>query len=295
MSDETMPLQVEVENALSYLLASADHRRSTSSHDVPLTYFHAVEPFSSSIMAAFPHDRLRFPSDSHRMFPDLAKRLERTLDVSVMNNGGYDDEARVKFGLMRIRTVPASHLRGRVNGAGEVNIELTNAICFRDATYQASRSYLGTVGGRFRLLETLDQRVGRLTREGRGETERVANFIVNVAVTRHYAWGVRLGYIGTPSLNLMTDPTGVAELLRCRDGGEKGKRAAVLHWVRDHWRRKRADSDAFVKVRAHLRGRTRFEWDGMHCEIVPSNADLESFEKGGGAVLAPWDREQAST
>lgn len=92
---------------------------------------------------------------------------------------------------------------------------------------------------------------------------------------REYLWSVLLGEPGIPRARFVTDVAGVRESFRLRDiPPGKQRRAALRHWVRDHWRknRKRGGEDN-AWVRAHLRGSLDFVWNGLSCQIMPSKED----------------------
>ena len=82
-----------------------------------------------------------------------------------------------------------------------------------------------------------------------------------------------------PSLTLLTDPTGVKEFWKLRDVpvGKK-RRDALLHWVNDHWRKKRNDPDVEVYVRKHLRGSKSLTYKSFSAKIVPSEKDQLDVE-----------------
>jgi hypothetical protein len=88
-----------------------------------------------------------------------------------------------------------------------------------------------------------------------------------------YNWRVELGLQGVEStIALQTDAIGAREAFRLRDVPKgSGRRAALRHWVREHWRQRR-ESDPSL-VRSHLRGAERFTWAGLDCRIVPSSVD----------------------
>jgi hypothetical protein len=82
------------------------------------------------------------------------------------------------------------------------------------------------------------------------------------------------GNSGLP-ISFSTDAHGVAESFRLRDIASGAKRrAALLHWVDGHWRKRRDDPDAVAWVRRHMRGATSFDWNGMQCKIRPSREDV---------------------
>lgn len=95
-----------------------------------------------------------------------------------------------------------------------------------------------------------------------------------VAVANFDHWMVSFGYEGTPLATLKTDPYGAREAFRLRDAPPgRQRRAALRHWVREHWRRTGND-DGSALVREHLRGALRFTWNGLSCEITPSIRDI---------------------
>jgi hypothetical protein len=95
---------------------------------------------------------------------------------------------------------------------------------------------------------------------------------LSVQFTRRYYWHVKLGYPQARArLALATNATEARKLFAARDLPEgKQRRAALRHWVAEHYRRARE-----VEVRSHFRGAERFNWDGMQCEITPSEYDRD--------------------
>jgi len=92
---------------------------------------------------------------------------------------------------------------------------------------------------------------------------------------REYLWSVLLGEEGIPRARFVTDILGIREAFRLREApAGKSRRAALRHWVREHWRRQNRESAADrAWVRAHLRGATEFAWSGLRCRIEPSRED----------------------
>lgn len=103
---------------------------------------------------------------------------------------------------------------------------------------------------------------------------RNVSFAYGVAWSSSMFWHVDLGYdgISTPSLRFPTDPIGIRELFKARDVPDgKRRRAALRNWVRAHVRKRRkADPQAEIDVRKHLRGATSFTWCGMRARVSPS-------------------------
>jgi hypothetical protein len=76
---------------------------------------------------------------------------------------------------------------------------------------------------------------------------------------------------------LPTSPRGCLSFFQDReiDPG-RSRRAALRHWVRQHYRDVSDSGLAFV--REHLRGNTEFGWRGLAAEILVSAFDLEKNE-----------------
>lgn len=96
---------------------------------------------------------------------------------------------------------------------------------------------------------------------------------------RRYYWSVLIGEGHGPRARFITDIAGMREVFRLRDiPPGRARRAALLHWVREHWRKRRlpgANDRHFV--RQHLRGVWSYQWNGLHCQIEPSVEDLEAL------------------
>jgi hypothetical protein len=119
-----------------------------------------------------------------------------------------------------------------------------------------------------------------LGEELNGRLQSICAMALGFQFTRWYQWRVYLGFDGFAGMDLPTDPVGAQEAFRLRDIPEgRSRRAALRHWVRDHWRQNRRDPAIEVKVRAALRGATKFSWNGLRCKIAPSRYDLSVVEQ----------------
>lgn len=108
------------------------------------------------------------------------------------------------------------------------------------------------------------------------DTLDAGGLAIAIALRHRYEWAVNIGFEKSPSVRIVTDPTGMKELFRLRDVTDgRDRRDALMTWVSDHWRKQRDDSDVETYVRRHLRGSRKFEWRGMECEIIPSQFDVE--------------------
>jgi hypothetical protein len=150
-----------------------------------------------------------------------------------------------------------------------------------DDTFTTATCFLARIGGRWVDAEqrrVLWTRAGIPDRQGTtAADDMVGRAALSIALTRRYEWTVSLGIEDSPTVAFVTDPAGARAAFRLRDVPEgRQRRAALRNWVAEHWRRKAAPSAvdrAFV--REHLRGATRFRWNGLDCEITPSAFDLE--------------------
>lgn len=98
---------------------------------------------------------------------------------------------------------------------------------------------------------------------------------LGLAFTNFYWWKVELAFEGGLSVAIRTNPTGVRELFRLRDvPNGSNRRKALKNWVSQHWRSKHSEQSDLVFVRKHLRGSERFSWNGLLCQITPSDEAL---------------------
>lgn len=107
------------------------------------------------------------------------------------------------------------------------------------------------------------------------ELAREVRFIGGHALRKWYHWSVLLGEGRGPRARFLTDAIGMREAFRLRDVPPgRARRAALLHWVRSHWRQKRSlSNEDRAWVNAHLRGARSFNWSGLVCQVEPSGED----------------------
>lgn len=101
------------------------------------------------------------------------------------------------------------------------------------------------------------------------------------AFNMRYHWGVELRVSqDAPSILLPTDPSGVRSIFSHRERNPlTNRRDALLHWVRDHFRKSRKEASDAIWVKKHLRGKWSFDWNGMQAIIHPSNFDVDDAIK----------------
>jgi hypothetical protein len=104
-----------------------------------------------------------------------------------------------------------------------------------------------------------------------------AKIVGGLMLRRRYMWSVLLGDGTGPRARFITDVVGVRQIFRLRDiPPGRLRRAALLHWVSEHWRKRRnLSSNDRTWVREHLRGSWSYAWNGLRCQIEPSVEDLE--------------------
>jgi len=109
------------------------------------------------------------------------------------------------------------------------------------------------------------------------------NVLLSLAFTRDLTWRVVFRGPSGLSFSLSTDTAGAMAAFKNRQPNDTtGRRDALKHWVRQHYRNRPAsegDEAQRVIVRQHLRGRTPFRWFGIDCELVVSPFDMRRNER----------------
>jgi hypothetical protein len=184
----------------------------------------------------------------------LRRFLPRMVDVShrISEPNGRTFSARLPYSLVNGQAVRA---RTILNG---MSIGLVDSVCVDPSWYGGEKAEPHEVNSATGLL-------------------RVS---AGLALRRHYLWSVLLGEGDGPRARFVTDPAGVREVFRLRDiPPGRARRAALLHWVRNHWRRRRdVSANDMTWVREHLRGARTYSWNGLRCEIVPAPADEDRLK-----------------
>jgi hypothetical protein len=107
--------------------------------------------------------------------------------------------------------------------------------------------------------------------------------LLGLAFTRDVTWRVVFKGPSGISVSISTDTAGAMAAFKNRQpNATTGRRDALRHWVRQHYRTKAADEGEEpqrVIVREHLRGRTPFRWFGLDCELVVSPFDMRRNER----------------
>lgn len=112
-------------------------------------------------------------------------------------------------------------------------------------------------------------------------TNDMCQVLLGIAFTRDVQWRVVVHGQRGMSLSFPTNASGAMAAFKQRDKDPgKNRRTALRNWVKEHYRKRSSDdTDAEVKVRQHLRGRTPFKWLGLDCELVVSPWDERKNER----------------
>lgn len=228
------------------------------------------------------------------------------MDVRIITRIGQpEDGAEQELGapgwnLQRWRSMDAKQIRGRVKVALPYPTEWTMAT-------PADSQVLRWIVGRARpglwmpIGMSGSMRQSRLSGNTLNDifTDRMQ---IGLALwkMRPQQWRVYFSLDGQPGIELPSDPVGVRAAFRLRDIPDgKQRRAALRHWVSEHWRLNRDDPSEEIKVREHLRGATDFSWSGLHCRIKPSMVDAqraaEAFERRNDDRSVGEDRRMVAT
>lgn len=95
-----------------------------------------------------------------------------------------------------------------------------------------------------------------------------------VEFTRDLIWRVVIKAPTGVSVSLPTGYAGAMAAFRNRQPNEvTGRRDALRHWVKEHYRVRPETGERDIQVRQHLRGRQPFRWLGLDCELVVAPFD----------------------
>lgn len=210
--------------------------------------------------------------DDYLLFRDVSYRdLPRPLDVAIVARNEDDPDG---FGVTRYRRPNRQETRGRLRRHMPIVIDGSMAVIDGDGHGWTARSLFGSGDGRTFVNITNGQESGNAYKDA--DWSQRIQLAMSLAFTRQFFWSVKIGYEGSPMIRIPTDPVGAREVFRLRDIPEgRKRRAAIRHWVSEHWRKRRDDPSEEVKVREHLRAATTFTWNGLRCEISPSDDDIQ--------------------
>lgn len=282
-----MSAESEIEDILLYLSLARERKYS---HRALSTFEGAMPFFSGSIEELLsPEDRYLLPAE------DMLPTSIGAWDVSIIARPMREDldrpdpAKRPRFALARHRSVSPKEVRGKVISAAPYYVESSAGFVYPDGEYWGAGGYFGWRGGQWRVLSTrLSSKAYLRDPEKTSYPIRIGQ---SVAFARRWWWLATLRLDGGPSISLPTDPIGAQEIFRLRDLPEgSSRRSALLHWVAEHWRKRRNDPHVEGLVRAHLRGATEFAWNGLSVKLAPSRADSDRNEEEKARAAKPRPR-----
>lgn len=153
-----------------------------------------------------------------------------------------------------------------------------------DGEVRINHDFIGTdkATGTVVRVDTFRRKKPQAYGLGLPSTDAAGNLFLtacSVAFSLRYEWLVVIGAEDNASILVPVERMACKELFRLRDIPEgKARRAALLHFVTQHWKRSRSQApaeDPAVFVREHLRGQTKFTWNGLTCEVIPPKYDVE--------------------
>jgi hypothetical protein len=195
--------------------------------------------------------------------------------------------------LTRITTADPAEIRGKATIVPPKTVFLA-AGWEHDGEIKTDLNIFGLTGGAWRSIANpvLSQRQDGMRGDissvmldppdakWREDAQCTIGILFASMLTERYNWHVAFGFNDDgPRMVLPTSPRGALSLFRDREL-EPGKyrRDALKHWVTEHYRDKISDPETVTYVRNHLRGHTKFIWNSLFVEVMPSASDLEANE-----------------
>lgn len=206
------------------------------------------------------------------------------VDVSLIVEDSYSDDG-IGLSVQRLRTVTAKDVRGYARRISPFMLR-RDTYAEIDGRMFGGSGLMSYLGGEWLDAEnkTFWLRGGIPTKSfgkaGLAVERQAGNIAVALALRQRYEWAVNIGFENTPTVRIVTDPTGLKELFKDREPiPGKDRKDALMTWVSDHWRQLRHDPETEGYVRKFIRGTTKFSWRGFQCEIKPAAYDMERIEK----------------
>lgn len=278
LSQHARALKLHVEDLLLLMNASRVTHRSFAEggYPLPLRTFDKAEPF---LLQDVTHTEF---SDAEA-FTDVSLRdLATPFDFTGMG-AVHGDSALVgvhRLSVVRRPLFPVRHLTRYVVAHRFAFFDRQQGHAETGMTYYGSNTgeskswrFLGTGEP---LIDASPAMCGLLI------------FALGLHFNRDYLWHAYLKWPGAEAgVMVPTTPAGARSLFRLRDyEAGASRRKALIHWVSEHSRRVRKDTEEETRVwvREHTRGVAKFTWQDMEGAIYPAAYDLRRLaEAKGGA------------
>jgi len=214
-----------------------------------------------------------------RFFNDVTpKCLKNPLDITMAINTKIPSELQ----MMRIRQVLPTDMKFNAKYMPGKTFDIAVAwLDTQNLSAQTSRGMFNWIikydqQGDYLSAKVVNAFDGAVFEGNREEIETNIRLACSLQMTNEYYWQVEMGFEKSRLIKVPTDYAGVKEVFRLRDmPNGSSRRKALLHWVSDHYRKKRDDSN--TKVDSYLRGKTKFIWNGMMCNIYPAIYDVRAL------------------
>jgi hypothetical protein len=177
--------------------------------------------------------------------------------------------------LMRFTTVSLKELRGLpMKMVRPRMIRVIGGLFFDDGGWRCYENIFGLVGEDWRMMTTpgrYDQSNLDIS-DSKRWNKRIKSRLPSV-FRYEFDWHVAFGSIdGGPRVVTPINPGQALKLFKNREAMvDLGRRAALKHWVEDHWRE---GDEGIAYICHHLRGHTKFKWSDLSCELFVSAYDL---------------------
>lgn len=263
----------KIEEALLYLETSQKIKPPSRFYDVSKSHFDGARLFDI--------DPYGFAFIEPNTSPDILEG--QPINYSFMYSVQDKRDPGHRFTIQKIRAVDAKYVRGRVSRLAGLMVEHTALLVMSDGRAYPTREFVGFIGGRWVPIGCINEmRNNSPIRENRVVDDKWNGRIgctVCLQFYSRYEWVANVKIDDGPCVGFVTDPLGAREIFRLRDVAPgKQRRAALRNWISEHWRKKRNGPDEATRVREHLRGNTKFKWNGLSVEIKPSRFDVERNE-----------------
>jgi hypothetical protein len=245
-------------------------------HSIPASYFDGAEPWI--FMEVFYDEEYM---KREQIFSDAKPTdIEGDLDVKMIS--AISDE-KSTFRIQRIKRINPKIYRGFIQKHSPYIVEIAEGdFNVNKDSCLTHRKLLGYCANdepnkRWKPVSKLAEQppVEDLLAQG-----GLIQGALGIQFARRYDWRVYLGWEGCLGITFVTTPVGAREVFKLRDiPNGRMRRAALKHWVREHYRKKINDPTETTKVIKHLRGAEEFLWNGLKCKIMPARFDLEQVEK----------------
>lgn len=219
------------------------------------------------------------------------------IDLSLHNNSLnmkwlYISENSGIVMLQKYRQLLLKELRGKNFHNGRI-IEERNALLTKNDTwYTFEETYLSHKIGHKEFIvpaclkkdyvydiKEVKKRIKSDTHE---EFQKKFWMSISMQLTFYYEW---FAYIRenekSIGFKIPINPESFEDIFKMAEFGNtaSGRKKAIIHWVKSHLRNikeKQNCNDNYrqVLVKKHLRGETKFNWNGLECHIIPAQYDL---------------------